>query len=139
MESAEQVQHVATSTSPTPSGDRPPERLVRHVFWKYPLLSLVLLVVVAVVAATVGSPNWPRDSVESVSKADPGGSILAFTQELDGTSSSASNAQEFGMGAPGDVFVHFPLHQAGWFLGPPVQNALATWDAVSPQQRQTWA
>ena len=139
MESAEHSQHLAATAAPTAPGDRPPERLVRHVFWKYPILSLVLLIVVAALAAAVGSPNFPRDSVESVSKADPGGSILAFTQELDGASSSTSNAQEFGMGSPGDVFVHLPLHQAAWFLGPQVQGALTTWDAASPQQRQTWA
>ena len=40
---------------------------------------------------------------------------------------------------PGDVFVHSPLHQSAWFLGLPVQKALATWDAASPQQHQTWA
>ena len=139
MERDEHVTQAAATAAPTRPGDRPPERLVRHVFWKYPLLSIVLLVVVAVLAATVGSPNWPRDSIASVSKADPGGSVLAFTQELDGTSSSNSNAQEFGMGYPGDVFVHFPLHQAASLLGSDVQNALAAWDAVSPQQRQTWA
>ena len=139
MESDENVQQPAATAAPTPPSDRPPERLVRHVFWKYPVLSLVLLVVVVVLAATVGSPNWPRDSIAGVTKADPGGSILAFTQELDGTSSSTSNAQEFGMGSPSDVFVHFPLHQAAWFLGPQVQRALATWDAASPKPRQTWA
>jgi hypothetical protein len=138
MESAEKVQQAATASTPMRPSDRPPDRLVRHVFWKYPILSLVLLVVVAVLAATMGSPNWPRDSVASASKADPGGAILAFTQELDGTSSSNSNAQEFGMGFPGDVFVHFPLHQAASLLGVEVQNALASYDAVSPQQRQTW-
>ena len=139
MEEQENTQQPTTTAASTLLSDRPPERLVRHVFWKYPILSVVLLVVVAVLAAAVGSPNWPRDSVASVSKADPGGSILAFTQELDGTSSSASNVQEFGMGNPGDVFVHFPLHQAAWFLGPQVQSALTTWDAASPRQRQTWA
>jgi len=112
---------------------------VRHVFWKYPILSVVLFVLIVVVAASVGSPNWPRDSIAGVSKADPGGAILTFTQELDGTSVSSSNAQEFGMGNPGDVFVHFPLHQAAWFLGPQVRDALTKWDAASPQQRQTWA
>jgi hypothetical protein len=139
MESVEHRKQAATDSAPPQLSDRPPERLVRHVFWKYPILSLVLLVVVAVLAAAVGSPNWPRDSIAGVSKADPGGSILAFTQELDGTSSSTANAQEFGMGYPADVFVHFPLHQAAWFLGQKVQNALTTWDAASPQQRQIWA
>jgi len=45
------------STAPTETqtvtakSDRPPERLVRHVFWKYPLLSVVLLALVAIIAA----------------------------------------------------------------------------------------
>ena len=139
MEHDENILQPDAPATPPSNSDRPPERLVRHVFWKYPLLSIALLLLVAVVAATVGSPNWPRDSIAGVSKADPGGSVLAFTQELDGISSSTSNAQEFGMGSPGDVFVHFPLHQAASLLGPSVQNALTAYDAVSPQQRQTWA
>ena len=126
----------AESQAPT---DMPPQRLVRHVFWKYPLLAAVMFALIVAVAAAIGSPNWPRDSVASTSKADPGGAILAFTQELDGTSTSTANANEFGMGNPGDVFVHFPLHQAAWFLGPTVQNALAAWDGVTPQQQETWA
>src|SRR5450759_4098201 len=128
----------ATATPPTAS-DRPPERLVRHVFWKYPILSIVLLVLVAVLAATVGSPNWPRDSIAGVTKADPGGAVLAFTQELDGTASSSGNAQEFGMGDPGQVFVLNPLRQADPLLGADVGQAIATYDAASPDQQQTWA
>lgn len=130
---------VAKGTAPVWTSDRPPDRLVRHVFWKYPILSVVMLIVVAGLAARLGSPNWPRDSVASVAKADPGGAVLAFTRELDGTASSSANAREYGMGDPGDVFVHLPLHQAAWFLGQPVQNALTTWDAATPQQRQAWA
>lgn len=132
---------MATTDKPVTRSatDLPPQRLVRHVFWKYPLLAAVLFAAIVIIAAIVGSPNWPRDSIASVSKADPGGSILAFTQELDGTSTSTSNAQEFGMGDPADVFVHYPLHQAAWFLGSQVQNALTDWDAVSLQQRHTWA
>jgi len=131
---------ATTETSVTAiASDQPPQRLVRHVFWKYPILATVMFAIVVVVAAFVGSPNWPRDSVASVSNTDPGGTILAFTQELDGTSTSNANAQEFGMGNPGDIFVHFPLHQAAWFLGTPVQDALAAWDAASPQQRHIWA
>lgn len=132
---------MATNLSAKTRGlsDQPPQRLVRHVFWKYPILSAVLFVIVVLVAAVVGSPNWPRDSIATVSKADPGGAILAFTKELDGTATSSANAQEYGMGDPGDVFVHLPLHQAAWFLGPRVQKALTAWDAVSHQQAHTWA
>jgi len=119
--------------------DAPPERLVRHCFWKYPLLAFVLFVVIIIVAALVGSPNWPRDTIASVSRQDPGGAVLAFTQELAGDSISTENATEYGMGYPGDVFAHNPLHQAAWFLGPAVQAALNAFDAANPQQRVAWA
>lgn len=126
-------------TSPDARSDQPPQRLVRHVFWKYPLLAAVLLLVVAVIAAFVGSPNWPRDTIAGVATADPGGAILAFTQELDGTSSSASNAQEWGMGDPGQVFVLNPLRQYAPLLGADVQSAIATYDAATTDQQQSWA
>ncbi len=136
---SDRPQPTATAAPTTPS-DRPPERLVRHVFWKYPILSVVLLVVVAVLAATVGSPNYPRDTIAGVTNADPGGAILAFTQELDGTSSSAGNAQEFGMGDPSQVFVLNPLRQAAPLLGSnALQQAIATYDGASAAQQQTWA
>jgi hypothetical protein len=98
--------------------DAPPERLVRHVFWKYPIISVILIIVVVVLAASVGSPNYRRDTIAGVSKADPGGAVLAFTQELDGTSSSAGNAKEFGLGPPAQVFVLDPLRAALPLLGP---------------------
>ena len=139
MEEKGNTQQPAATAAPTPPSDRPPERLVRHVFWKYPILSIVLLVVVTVLAATVGSPNWPRDSIAGVTKADPGGAILAFTQELDGTASSSSSVQEFGMGNPGQVFVLNPLRQAAPLLGLDVGQAIATYDAASPDQQQKWA
>ena len=131
---------VATAEAePTLQSDQPPERLVRHVFWKYPVLSLGLLVIVAVLAVTMGSPNWPRDSIAGVTKADPGGAMLAFTQELDGTSSSAANASEFGMGDPGQIFVLNPLRQAAPLLGGDIVPALATYDAASATQQLSWA
>jgi len=129
---------VASAAAPRAS-DRPPERLVRHVFWKYPILAVVLLVIVAVLAAAVGSPNWPRDTIASVTKDNPGGAILAFTQELDGTATSTVNAQEFGMGDPGQIFVLNPLRQAASLLGTDVQSAIATYDAANTQQQQAWA
>ncbi len=132
------VATAAPAASTVPS-DQPPERLVRHVFWKYPVLSLILLVVVAVLAATMGSPNWPRDTIAGVTKADPGGAVLAFTQELAGTSSSSANAQEFGMGDPGQIFVLNPLRQAAPLLGSAVQQAITTYDAANSQQQLTWA
>lgn len=125
--------------APATATDHPPERHVRHVFWKYPLLALALLIIIAVVAALVGSPNWPRDTIAGVTQKDPGGAILAFTQELDGTASSSSNASEYGMNDPGQVFVLGPLHQARTMLSVDVQHAVATYDAAGDQQRVAWA
>ncbi len=88
MADKEHVQQPSASAAPTRASDRPPERLVRHVFWKYPILSVVLLVLVVVLAAAVGSPNWPRDTIAGATKDNPGGAIMAFTQELDGTATS---------------------------------------------------
>ena len=119
--------------------DAPPERPVRHVFWKYPLLAVVMFVIVAVVAAAMGSPNYPRDTIASVTQRDPGGAILAFTQELDGTSASAMNAQENGMQDPAQVFVVRPLMQASSLLGPSIRTALDTYSAASPDQQLAWA
>jgi hypothetical protein len=139
MADEENVQQPAASATPTQASDQPPERLVRHVFWKYPILSAVLLVIVAVLAAAVGSPNWPRDTIAGVTKDNPGGAILAFTQELDGTATSSGNAQEFGMGDPGQVFVLNPLRQAAPLLGADVRVAITTYDSASSQQQQAWA
>src|SRR6266699_795325 len=132
-------QPTAASATPIQASDRPPERLVRHVFWKYPILSIVLLVVVAALAFAVGSPNWPRDTIAGATKDNPGGVIMAFTQELDGTATSTSNAAEFGMGDPGQIFVLHPLRQAAPLLGSNVQSAIHTYDAASAQQQLKWA
>ncbi len=129
---------IPQASTPAVNTDAPPERLVRHVFWKYPIISVVLLALVAVLAVAVGSPNYPRDTIAGATKDNPGGAILAFTQELEGTASSSGNAQEFGMGDPGQVFVLNPLHQAAPLLGSDVQAAIATYDAASPQQQQAW-
>jgi hypothetical protein len=133
------TQPAANSTASAKASDRPPERLVRHVFWKYPILSVVMLVVVAAVAFAVGSPNWPRDTIASVTRANPGGAILAFTQELDGTATSSGNAAEYGMGDPGQVFVLGPLRQVAPLWRADFRAALATYDAASPQQQLAWA
>jgi hypothetical protein len=139
MADEENIPQPAASDSAAQGSDRPPERLVRHVFWKYPILAVVLLVVVAVLAAAVGSPNWPKDTIAGVTKNNPGGAILAFTQELDGTATSTGNAAEFGVGDPGQVFVMNPLRQAAPLLGTDVQSAVASYDAASAQQQQAWA
>jgi hypothetical protein len=134
---------MTSMTPPAPAprraSDRPPDRLVRHVFWKYPILAAVAFVALAILAFVVGSPNWPRDTIAAVSQQDPGGAILAFTQELDGTSSSAGNAQEWGMGDPGQVYVVNPLRQYAPLLGSPIGDAVDLYAAATPDQQHTWA
>ena len=120
--------------------DVPPSRPVRHCFWKYPLLAAVMLLVVAVLAARVGSPNWPRTTIAATTTQDPGGAVLAFTQELDGSAASWSNAAEDGVGAPDQTFVLDPLRAAAPLLRlPTLDAALATYTAASPDQQRAWA
>jgi hypothetical protein len=64
---------------------------------------------------------------------------MAFTQELDGTATSTSNAAEYGMGDPGQVFVLGPLRQVAPLWRADVRSALAMYEAASPQQQQAWA
>nr|MDQ6901092.1 hypothetical protein [Candidatus Dormibacteraeota bacterium] len=103
------------------------------------------------VAAVAGSPNYPRDTIAGASSHDPGGAVLAFTQELDGTSTSSANAQEFGVGDPAQTFVLKPLRAAAPLLGEvsvqglprlPVSDlrqAIANYDSASADQRMSWA
>ncbi len=151
MEKRGETRPPTTLAAPDQASDRPPDRLVRHVFWLYPILSVVFLVVVVVLAALVGSPNWPRDTIAGVSTANPGGAVLAFTQEIAGTSTSTVNAQERGLSDPGQIFVLDPLRAAAPLLGQislqnlptlqaaDVQQAITTYDAASPDQQRAWA
>ncbi len=121
----------------------PPEHSVRHCFWKYPLIAAALLALIVVLAFTTGSPNWPRDTIARVSTKDPGGAILAFTQELDGTASSWANTaelkQELGTGDPGRIFVLDPAGTFAPLLGSRVVQALSTYKQASPDQQRAWA
>jgi hypothetical protein len=134
---AEPVQ-PPSGTQPPPTRTGPPEVHVRHAFWKYPIIAAALLVAIVVVALVAGSPNWPRDDIASVAQQDPGGSILAFTQELDGTSSSWGNTGEVGT-RPDQLFVIQPLKAFGPLLGSSVARAVATYAHASDRQRQAWA
>ena len=134
-----------------PAKPGPPERLVRHVFWKYPIIAALMLVVVAGLAAALGSPNFARETIAGAFGANPGGAILATTQELDGTAASSGNAAEFGMGDPAETLVLGPLRAAQPIVGPmavaglppisPEQfhDAIAAYDAARPDQRTNWA
>ena len=87
-----------------------------------------------------GSPNSPRATIAATSLQDPGGAALAFTQELAGTSASAGNQQEFGLGRPpGELFVTGPLRSFAPLLGGNVATALAQYQAASASQQATWA
>ena len=131
--------------------DMPSERLVRHVFWKYPIIAAVALAALCVIAVAAGSPNSPRETIAGAAEDDPGGCVLAFTHELAGAASSSQNQHEFGMGDPGQVFVLRPLRSALPLLGnitvpdlPPLSAsdlgaAVATYDSANRDQQLTWA
>ena len=117
----------------------PPGHRVCHCYWKYPVIAIVLAGVLVVLAVFAGSPDWPRATIAGASRRDPGGTILAFTQELDGTASSWMNAPEQGVGRPDSTFVIDPLRAYAPLLGASVQRALGTWEAAGPRQRHAWA
>jgi hypothetical protein len=112
---------------------------VRHGYWKYPIIALALAVVLGLLGVFGGSPNSPRATIAATSRQDPGGAALAFTQELAGTSASAGNEKEFGLGPPGELFVTGPLASFAPLLGGNVTAALATWRAAPASQQAAWA
>jgi hypothetical protein len=112
---------------------------VRHGYWKYPIIALALAVALGVLGVLAGSPNSPRATIAATSRQDPGGAALAFTQELAGTSASAGNEKEFGLGPPGELFVTGPLASFAPLLGGNVTAALAAWRAAPAGQQAAWA
>ena len=121
---------------------QPPANFVRHAFWKYPLIGVVLAAALVVLAIAAGSPNWPRATIKDTDTRDPGGAVLALTMELDGTSPSWSNTAEPGMpGTPAETFVLGPLRAHGALLHPhgDVTAALAEYDQARPEQQHEWA
>jgi hypothetical protein len=112
---------------------------VRHAYWKYPIIAVALAVLLGLLGVFAGSPNSPRAAIAKTSRQDPGGAVLAFSQELAGTSSSAGNAGEFGMGPPGKVFVTGPLSSFEPLLGGRVAAALAQYRAAPASQQTQWA
>jgi Na+/proline symporter len=71
---------------------------VRHCYWKYPVIALVLAVALGLLGVFAGSPNSPRATIAATARQDPGGAALAFTQELAGTSASAATRTNSGWG-----------------------------------------
>ncbi len=119
--------------------DRPPEHRVRHCYCKYPVIALAMAGILIALGVAAGSPNWPRDTIKAVSRKDPGGAVLAFTQELDGTASSWMNEKERGMGRPDLAFVINPVVNFAPLLGADVSSALATYRRAASSQQTTWA
>jgi hypothetical protein len=130
---------MARPTERARRADRPPTYPVRHPYWKYPLLAVAALALILGLAAAFGSPNWPRDTIVGASNKDPGGAVLAFAQELDGTASSWSNTRERGFGRPDDVFVINPVSDFAPLLGPQAAGAVAAWKAATADQQHAWA
>ncbi len=118
--------------------DTPPAHLVRHAFWKYPVIAVAVLAAITTLAAILGSPDWPRDQIAGVATKDPGGAILAFTQELDGTASSWGNTGEVGR-TPDRLFVLGPLQAFEPLLGSQIADAVRQYEQASPAQRQAWS
>ncbi len=126
-----------TASEPAPAGLV--SQHVRHAYWKYPIIALALAVVLGLLGVFAGSPNSPRAAIASTARQDPGGAALAFTQELAGTSASAANQSEFGLGPPGEVFVTGPLTSFAPLLGGKVAAALAQYRAAPASQQTAWA
>ncbi len=139
---------MSDTTAPPPTGQRAASepaaaglvsQHVRHGYWKYPIIALALAVVLGLLGVFAGSPNSPRATIASNTRQDPGGAALAFTQELAGTSASAGNEKEFGLGPPGELFVTGPLASFAPLLGGNVAAALAAWRAAPASQQAAWA
>lgn len=94
---------------------------------------------VVVLGLIVGSPDWPQATIKKVSTMQPGGTIWAVTQELDGTSASYTNTHEYGMSDPAKRLVIDPLKSASWALSPSEQSALDQFLAASSSQQRQWA
>ena len=126
-----------TASEPAPAGLV--SQHVRHAYWKYPIIALALAVVLGLLGVFAGSPNSLRAAIASTTRQDPGGAALAFTQELAGTSASAGNQNEFGLGPPGELFVTGPLGSFAPLLGGKVAAALAQYRAAPASQQTAWA
>lgn len=113
--------------------------IVTHGFWKYPIVGLIVILFVVIVGFSVGSPFYPTDTIKSTAVKQPGGTIWAVAQELDGTSASQVNKHEYGMKDPAKTLVLKPIQSASWFLSSQQKQALKTYEAASPAQQKTWA
>lgn len=113
--------------------------IVTHCFWRYPIVGMLVIVLVVILGFAVGSPDWPTATIEQVSSMQPGGTIWAVSQELDGTSNSYTNTKEYGLDHPAMRLVIDPLRSASWALTTIENNALNQYLAASTKQQQKWA
>jgi hypothetical protein len=113
--------------------------LVTHCFWRYPVLALVLALAVALLGFTAGSPFWPRATIAKVAAIQPGGTVWAVAQQLDGSSASNTIAMQPGIHDPAEALVIKPLQSAKWTLSSAQNQALAEYLAAAPAQQQKWA
>ncbi len=129
----------APDTAEEPTADGLVVQHVRHGYWKYPIIALALAILLGLLGVFAGSPNSPRATIAKTSQQDPGGAVLAFTQELAGMSSSAGNEKEFGLGPPAKLFVTGPLQSFAPLLGGNVTTALGQYQTAPASQQASWA
>lgn len=113
--------------------------IVTHGFWRYPIVGFLVIAVVVILGFRVGSPDWPQATIKRVSTMQPGGTIWAVAQELDGNSASYANTHEYGMTDPAKSLVVDPLKSIPWALSTSEQSALHQFFAASSSQQQQWA
>jgi len=113
--------------------------IVVHGYWKYPILIVVLLVAVVTLGFWMGSPFWPRATIKNSALQEPGGTIWATSQELDGAAVSYTDPYAYGMKDPAQRLVLDPLESATWFLSQGQRQALNTYVNASLSERVDWA
>ncbi len=113
--------------------------IVVHGYWKYPILIVVLLAAVITAGIWLGSPQWPRATIKNSALKEPGGTIWAVSQELDGAAVSYSDPYAYGMNDPAQRLVIDPLESVRWFLSQRQRQALDTYVSTSVSKRVNWA
>ncbi|UOF92260.1 hypothetical protein LSG31_08890 [Fodinisporobacter ferrooxydans] len=113
--------------------------IVTHCFWRYPIVGILVILGVVILGVSAGSPDWPVATIQKISTNQPGGTILAVAQELDGTSASYTNVHEYGMSDPVSSLVINPLKSAKWALNSQQKAALDQYMKAKPSEQKQWA
>jgi len=113
--------------------------VVVHGYWKYPILMVGLLVAVITAGVWLGSPLSPRATIKSSALQEPGGTIWAVSQQLDGSAVSYTDPYAYGMKDPAQRLVLDPLESARWFLSQRQRQALNTYLRAPVSDRVNWA